>query len=137
MFIYDSITARKAGVKINTMAQRSGYRSRPRADVSNLVVQNGNADREKLISGIRNGLYTTELRGTGTRRTTGTYSCGASGFWIRDGEIAFHVDGITLGGNALEMLKNIEAVANDLDLSRGWMNSPSFKISEVTVGGKR
>jgi PmbA protein len=136
MFIYDSITARKAGVKVNTMALRSGYRSRPRADISNLIVQNGNTDREKLVAGIENGLYVTDLRGMGTDASTGTYSCGASGFWIKGGEIAFPVDGITLGGNALEMLKNIEAVANDLDL-RGALNSPSFKVSQVTVGGKR
>lgn len=136
MFIYDSITARKAGVKVNTMAQRYGYRSRPSANFLNLIVQNGNVDREKLIAGIKNGLYITGLRGIGTDTSTGNYSCGASGFWIKGGEIAFPVDGITLGGNALEMLKNIEAVASDLDL-RGMLNSPSFKISEVTVGGKR
>jgi PmbA protein len=136
MFIYDSLTARKAGVKVNTMAQRYGYKSRPIARFLNLIVQNGNLDRETLIAGIKNGLYVTELRGSGTNPTTGTYSCGASGFWIKNGEIAFPVDGITLGGNTLEMLKNVESVANDLEL-RGGLNSPSFKISEVTVGGKR
>jgi len=136
MFIYDSLTARKAGVKVNTMAQRYGYKSRPMARFLNLIVRNGDTDREKLIAGIKNGLYVTGLRGSGTNPITGTYSCGASGFWIRDGEIAFPVDGITLGGNASEMLKNIEAVANDLELRSG-LNSPSFKISEVTVGGKR
>jgi predicted Zn-dependent protease len=36
----------------------------------------------------------------------------------------------------LDLLKNIELVANDLDLRRG-LNSPSFKISEITVGGKK
>ncbi|HUU37430.1 MAG TPA: TldD/PmbA family protein [Candidatus Desulfaltia sp.] len=136
MFIYDSITARKAGVKVNTMAQRYSYKSRPSANFLNLIVRNGKMDREKLIAGIKNGLYVTILRGIGTDPTTGTYSCGASGFWIKGGEIAFPVDKITLGGNTLEMLKNIEAVANDLELRWG-LNSPSFKISEVTVGGKR
>jgi PmbA protein len=136
MFIYDSLTARKAGVKVNTMAQRFGYKSRPIARVLNLIVRNGDTDREKVIAGVKNGLYVTGLRGAGTSPISGTYSCGASGFWIRDGEIAFPVDGITLGGNTLEMLKNVESVANDLEL-RGNMNSPSFKVAEVTVGGKR
>ena len=92
--------------------------------------------QEKMISGIKNGLYVTGLRGLGTDVPTGTYSCGASGFWIQDGEVAFPVDGITLGGNVLDMLKNIEVVADDLDL-RGGLNSPSFKISEMTIGGKK
>ncbi|GAG87001.1 unnamed protein product [marine sediment metagenome] len=136
MFIYDTITARKAGVKINTIARRGGYRSPPYANFLNVVVQNGSVSREKIISGIKNGFYVTGLRGIGTDIPTGTYSCGASGFWIKDGKIAFPVDGITLGGNVLDMLKNIEVVADDIDI-RGGLNSPSFKISEITVGGKK
>lgn len=136
MFIYDTITARKAGVEINTIAGRGGYRSLPYANFLNVVVQNGSVSREKIISGIKNGFYVTGLRGIGTDIPTGTYSCGASGFWIKDGEIAFPVDGITLGGNTLDVLKNIEIVADDIDI-RGGLNSPSFKISEITVGGKK
>lgn len=136
MFIYDSITARKAGVTVNTMAQRYGYRYRPSANFLCLIVKNGNTEREKIISGLKNGFYVTGLRGLGTDVPTGAYSCGASGFWIRDGQVAFPVDGVTLGGNALDMLKNIEVVANDLDI-RGGLNSPSFKIAEMAIGGKR
>jgi PmbA protein len=136
MFIYDSLTARKAGVDVNTMAQRYSYKNRPVARFLNLIVKNGDMDREELIAGIKNGLLVTGLRGIGTNPITGTYSCGASGFWIKEGEIVFPVDGITLGGNILDMLKNIEAVANDLEV-RGYLSSPSFKISEMTIGGRR
>jgi len=136
MFIYDSITARKAGVKVNTITRRGGYRSPAYASFINIIVQNGNVDREKIISGIKNGFYVTGLRGLGTDVPTGNYSCGASGFWIKDGELAFPVDGITLGGNAFDILKNIEIVANDLDI-RGGLNSPSFKVAEMAIGGKR
>jgi PmbA protein len=136
MFIYDTITARKAGVTVNTMARRGGYQTPPYASYLNIVVENGTVSPEKIISGIKNGFYITGLRGSGTDTPTGNYSCGASGFWIKDGELAHPVDGVTLGGNALDILKNIEMVANDIDL-RGSINSPSFKVSEITVGGKR
>lgn len=136
MFIYDTITARKAGVKVKTLTRRGGYRSPAYAGFINIIVQNGNVDRDKVISGIKNGFYVTGLRGIGTDAPTGNYSCGASGFWIKEGEIAFPVDGITLGGNALDLLKSIETVANDLDI-RGNLNSPSFKIPEMTIGGKK
>ncbi len=113
MFIYDTITARKAGVKVNTIAQRwSGYRMQPFAYFLNIVVQNGNVNREKIISEIKNGFYVKGLRGAGTDVTTGNFSVGASGFWIENGEISFPVDGVTLGGNILDILKNIEIVAN-------------------------
>jgi PmbA protein len=136
MFIYDTITARKAGVKVNTIARRYGYRSPASAGFLNIIVQNGIVPREKIISEIKNGYYVTGLRGIGTDIPTGNYSCGSSGFWIKDGKTAFPVDGMTLGGNALDMLKNIEVVANDLEL-RGSLNSPSFKIAELAVGGKK
>ncbi len=92
--------------------------------------------RESIISEIKNGLYVKGLMGTGTDVTTGNFSVGASGFWIENGEIAFPVDGVTLGGNALDLLKNIEFFANDLDINEN-INSPSLKIAEMTVGGKR
>jgi PmbA protein len=136
MFIYDTITARKAGVKVNTIARRYGYRSPASAGFLNIIVQNGIVPREKIISEIKNGFYVTGLRGIGTDIPTGNYSCGSSGFWIKDGKTAFPVDGVTLGGNVLDMLKNIEVVANDLEL-RGSLNSPSFKIAELAVGGKK
>jgi PmbA protein len=136
MFIYDTITARKAGVKVNTMARRYGYRSPASAGFLNVILENSIVPREKIISEIKNGYYVTGLRGIGTDIPTGNYSCGSSGFWIKDGEITFPVDGVTLGGNALDMMKNIEVVANDLDL-RGSLNSPSFKIAELAIGGKK
>jgi PmbA protein len=136
MFIYDSITARKAGVTTNTITRRGGYKSSPYGNFLNIVVKNGSISREKIIEGIEEGFYVTGLRGLGTDIPTGNYSVGASGFWIKNGETAFPVDGVTLGGNTAEILKNIELVADDLDM-RGSLNSPSFKVSELAVGGKK
>ncbi len=136
MFIYDSHTAQKAGVKVNTMARRRGYKGTASAGTLNTIVRNGNISRDNLIQGIQEGFYVTGLRGSGTDVTTGTFSVGASGFWIKNGEIAFPVDGVTLGGNTAEILKKIEAIADDLDM-RGSLSSPSFKVSELAVGGRR
>ena len=136
MFIYDSITARKAGVTVNTIAQRMGYKSSAYGNFLNIIVKNGSIKREKIIEGIKDGFYVTGLRGIGTDIPTGNYSVGASGFWVKNGEIAFPVDGVTLGGNTTEIMKNIELVADDLDI-RGSLNSPSFKVSEMAVGGKQ
>ncbi len=136
MFIYDSTTARKAGVKVNTITRRSGYKSLAYGSFLNIVVKNGSVSREKLFDGISEGFYVTGLRGIGTDIPTGNYSVGASGFWIKNGEIAFPVDGVTLGGSTGDILKNIELVADDLDM-RGSLNSPSFKVTELAVGGRK
>jgi PmbA protein len=136
MFCYDSQTARKAGVKVNTMARRGGYRSGPFANFLCIIVENGKDDPSELIKGVKEGLLVTGMRGTGTDVTTGAFSVGCSGFWIVDGAKAFPVDGVTLGGTTLEILKGIDKLANDIDM-RGSLNSPSFRVEEITVGGKR
>jgi PmbA protein len=135
-FYYDSQTARKAGVKVNTMARRYGYQSGPVAGFLCIIVENGKDDAAALFKDIKEGLLVTGMRGTGTDVTTGAFSVGCSGFWIVDGAKAFPVDGVTLGGTTLDILKAIDKVANDLDL-RGGLNSPSFRVTEITVGGKK
>jgi len=136
MFYYDSQTARKAGVKVNTMARRGGYKGGPSAGFLCIIVENGQDEPAALFKDMKEGLLVTGMRGMGTDVTTGAFSTGCSGFWIVDGAKAFPVDGITLGGTTLEILKNIDKVANDLDM-RGSLNSPSFRVSEITVGGKK
>jgi PmbA protein len=136
MFLYDSQTARKAGVKVNTIAQRYGYQSGPSAGFLCLVVGNGKDEPASLFKGIKEGLLVTGMRGLGTDVTTGAFSVGCNGFWIVDGAKAFPVDGVTLGGTTLDILKGIDKVASDLDM-RGNVNSPSFRVAEMTVAGKK
>lgn len=136
MFFYDSQTARKAGVKVNTLTRRGGYKSLPFANYLTIFVENGKDDPDSILKEVKEGLYVMGLRGTGTDVTTGSFSVGCNGFWIENGAKAFPVDGVTLGGSALEILKNIDRIANDRDM-RGSINSPSFRVAEITVGGKR
>jgi PmbA protein len=100
------------------------------------MVENGNDDPAALFKDVKEGLLVTGMRGAGTDVTTGAFSVGCSGFWIVDGAKAFPVDGVTLGGTTFEILKTIDKVANDREL-RGGLNSPSFRIAEITVGGKK
>jgi len=136
MFLYDSQIARKAGVKVNTMANRGSYRSLPSASFLNVIVQNGKDSFDSLFKDMKEGLYVKGLRGSGTDSTTGAFSVGCNGFWIENGAIAFPVDGVTLGGTTLEILKGIDRLANDLDM-RSSLNSPSFRVKEITVGGRK
>jgi PmbA protein len=117
-FYYDSQTARKAGVKVHTMARRGGYKGGPSAGFLCIVVENGKDDPAALFKDVKEGLLVTGMRGTGTDVTTGAFSVGCSGFWIVDGAKAFPVDGVTLGGTTLDILKGIDKVANDLDAGR-------------------
>jgi PmbA protein len=99
-------------------------------------MQNGTVDRQDLIKSVKNGLYLTELFGSGVNGVTGDFSQGASGFWIENGELTYPVQEITLAGNVLRVLQNVKAIANDLSFKRGSTAAPTLLISEMTVGGQ-
>ncbi len=134
-FFHDSISARKAGVKTRTTAKRYEFSGPAFAGPLCLIAENGKSPFKSLFNGITKGLYITGLRGIGVDGTTGSYSTGGNGFWIENGSIAFPVDGVTLGGSTLEILNGIDMVADDLDM-RGTINSPSFRVASITVGGR-
>jgi PmbA protein len=95
----------------------------------------GDTSPEDIIRSVRSGLYVTDLMGFGVNSVTGDYSRGAGGIWIENGELTHPVEEITIAGNLLEMLRNIEVVGNDLHFRRA-VSAPTLKISKLTIAGQ-
>ena len=72
--------------------------------------------------------------GFGFNPVTGDFSRGAAGFWIENGELTFPVSEVTIAANFDEILKRIDAVANDLEL-RTATAAPTFRVSHMTLAG--
>jgi len=89
---------------------------------------------EAMLRRLGTGLLVTELIGQGINYVTGDYSRGASGFWVRNGEIAYPVEEITIAGNLRDMFANVVAVGADR-LERGGRATGSVLIEGMTVGG--
>ncbi len=70
----------------------------------------------------------------GFNAVTGDYSFQAQGFWIEGGEKTFPVEGVTVAGNSLEMLKNVAAVGSDLRFD-GSVAAPALLVAGITVSG--
>ncbi len=102
--------------------------------VHNLLVSNSGASFADLLEQMGNGFLVTELMGQGVNNVTGDYSRGAAGFWVENGEIAFPVQEVTLGGNLRDMYKGIVAVGSDTDC-RGSVRSGSVLIDAMTLAG--
>ncbi len=101
---------------------------------SNLIMQPGGISREQLLRDTKRGLYVTQLMGFGFNPVTGDFSRGATGFWIENGELTFPVSEVTIAANFDEILKRIDAVADDLKL-RTSTAAPTFRVSHMTVAG--
>ncbi len=133
-YLLNSYAARKLGMKTTGNASR-GLAGNAGIGHGNFYAAAGVQSPEAIVAGVANGFFVTELIGMGVNIVTGDYSRGAAGLWIRNGELAHAVSEVTIAGNLRDMLKNVEAVGNDLEF-RGSLASPTLKIGEMTVGGK-
>ncbi|MCD9188686.1 MAG: TldD/PmbA family protein [Pyrinomonadaceae bacterium] len=135
IYVCDAYSARRLNAKVTGNAGRS-YQSAPGVSPTNLFLKNGKTAPQDIIKSVKNGLYLTEMFGSGVNSVTGDFSQGASGYWIENGEMTYPVQEITIAGNVLNVLKNVQAIGNDLSFKRGSTASPTLLISEMTVGGE-
>ena len=132
-FLYDATTARKAKAKSTGSASRA-WSSLPSIGTSNFYLRPGSEAPERIISGVKQGLYVTAMLGRGADVVTGDYSRGANGIWIERGELAWPVQEVTVSGSLIEMLKGVDAIGSDLDF-RSATAAPTIRFSELQVSG--
>lgn len=134
-YVCDSYSARRLNARVTGNAGRS-YQSAPGVGASNLFLKKGKDAPEDIIKSVKNGFYLTEMFGSGINGVTGDFSQGASGFWIENGEITYPVQEITIAGNVLKVMKNVQSIGSDLSFRYGSTASPTLLIAEMTVGGE-
>ncbi|MGB0409997.1 MAG: TldD/PmbA family protein [Pikeienuella sp.] len=129
-WLMDTATAKQLGLRAPGGARR-GIGSPPSPGASNLTLTEGAQSREDMIRDMGEGLIVTSLIGTSISATTGSYSRGASGFWVENGEIAYPVNELTIAGMLPDFMKRLIA-ANDADHAKS-MIVPSLLVEGLTV----
>jgi PmbA protein len=132
-FVCDSYSARKIGARPTGSARR-GVAGGPTVGAGNLSFAPGETTPEEILAGVARGLYVTDLIGFGINLVTGDYSQGAVGHWIEDGRLVHPVHEVTIAGNLRAMLKDVDAVGNDL-VFRGSSAAPTLRIRKMIVSG--
>ena len=87
-----------------------------------------------LLRQMGSGLLVTDVMGQGVNIVTGDYSRGASGFWVENGEIQYPVAEITIAGQLQDMLKNMVAVADDIE-HRSNIQAGSILLDKMKISG--
>jgi len=132
-YLCDTYAARKLSSHSTGNAARS-VADAPHVSPTNFFLAAGDTAPEAIIASVADGLYVTELMGFGVNATTGDYSRGASGLWIENGQLTYPVSEITIAGNLLRMLADIEVIGSDL-VMRHSVAAPTLKIAKLTVAG--
>ncbi len=122
-WLLDSRSARQLKLRSTGHARGTG----------NLTLAPSELSPEQLMADIAEGIYITELIGSGVNQLTGDYSRGAAGFMIRNGQRAEPIAEITIAGHLRDMFKSL-APANDLTHKHG-TDVPSVRIEGMIVAG--
>ena len=99
-----------------------------------LVKPNLTGGLTALLRQMSTGLLVTDVMGQGVNIVTGDYSRGAAGFWVENGEIQYPVAEITIAGQLQDMLKNIVAVADDIE-HRSNIQTGSILLDKMKISG--
>jgi PmbA protein len=132
-WVLDLRSARQLGLAPNGRGAR-GISSPPSPATTNLWLEPGSLSPAALMADIAEGIYVTELIGSGVNGVTGDYSRGAAGFMIRGGEIAEAISGITIAGNLKDIFLRLVA-ADDLRFRRG-VDAPTLRADGLAVAGR-
>ncbi len=139
-------TAAKLGM-VSSGNARSIISDQPIVRMSNTYLQPGDNKFEELIEDIPDGIYLKGSRGGQVDTGKGIFQFNAAeGYLIKNGEIATPLRDVSLSGNILETLKNIDAIGNDFKLSVGFCGKdgqtapvgdggPHTRILDALVGG--
>ncbi len=146
-YMWDGLRARKSNRSSSGNGRRQSYQHLPMVRMTNTYLLEGNESQERIIQGTKNGIYVARLGGGQVNTATGDFVFGMTeAYLIENGEITEPLRDANLIGNGPEVLKKIDAVADDFSITPGTCGKdgqsvpvgcgqPTVRITEVTIGG--
>ncbi|MFW6320035.1 MAG: TldD/PmbA family protein [Bacillota bacterium] len=131
-YLHNLKTAKKAGTESTGNGFRGGV------SPTNFYIRAGASKYDDLVKNMEKGLIITDLQGThsGTNPISADFSLQANGYYVENGKITKPVALITVAGNYLSLLQDVEAVCDDLKMGFSFIGSPSLKIKSLMVSGE-
>lgn len=140
--LYNMKTAAVAGRETTGNAYKAGYAAPVGIQPFAMYLQGGDLSEEALFEKAGNGVYITSLGGlhAGANAITGDFSLQSSGFLIENGKKTTHVKSFTVAGNFYDLLKNITALADNMELPMPFgmtcFGAPSVLVEGLSIAGK-
>jgi TldD protein len=146
-YLTDRLRGGHLGLPLTGNGRRQDYRYLPYPRMTNTYFGPGEHTRDEIIADTPRALYAKSLSGGEVNPATGDFVFAvAEGYLIEGGKVTAPVRGATLIGNGLEVLRGIDAIADDLEIKAGTCGKegqhvpvgsgqPTLRIRELTVGG--
>ena len=136
-FLYDTVSARRAGTASTGSAVRGGYSGTPGAGCRALVLQPGRHDQQAILAVVGEGVYVQSVTGvhSGVNPVSGDFSVGIEGLMIRDGELAEPVREVTVASTLQRMLQSVLHVGADIEWLPGIAAGQTLAIGDMQLSG--
>lgn len=102
-YFIDTPSAHKLGLQPTTLG------------VHHMIFTPGDSSLDQLMHQAGEAILVTDFNGGNCDPSTGYFSYGIEGFWVRNGIIVQPVSGMNVTGNMLDLWKSLVAVGNDAD----------------------
>jgi PmbA protein len=137
MFVYDTVSARRAGVVSTGSAVRGGFAGTPGAGCRALVLSPGGKGPEEILAAVGDGLYVQSVSGihSGVNTVSGDFSVGAEGLMIEGGALAGPVREVTVASTLQRMLQSVVEIGGDLRWLPGVAAGQTLAIADMALSG--
>jgi TldD protein len=135
-YLHNRETAARYGVAPTGNARAFLYTDEPIIRMTNTYIEPGETPVEELLGGIEDGYYLRGFAMSGQADSNAEFMFGVrEALRVRGGRIAGVVRGVTISGNAFDVLQSVDAVGNDF----AWENGAGFcgkgQPARVDAGG--
>lgn len=140
--LYNLKTAALAGRQTTGNAAKAGYDAPIGLKPFTMYFAPGAVSEEELLEKAGQGVYIHDLQGlhAGASPVTGDFSLQSAGFMIEDGKLGRPVKSFTVAGNFYGLLKNITALADNLEIPNATgktaFGGPSILVEGLSIAGK-
>ena len=146
-YMWDFLRGRKEKRPSSGNGRRQSYRHLPMVRMTNTFLLNGEESPENVIAQTPSGVYVAKLGGGQVNTTTGDFVFGTvEAYLIEQGRLTEPLRDANLIGNGPEVLRRIDAVADDFAMGPGTCGKdgqsvpvgcgqPTLRITGVTIGG--
>jgi TldD protein len=112
------------------------YRDEPIIRMTNTFIMPGESDLKEMISGIDEGFLLIDLAHGGQADSSAEFMFGVSeAYRIEKGNLKGLVKGVTISGQAFDVLMSVDAVSSDFQIDTGAGHCGKWQPAKVDGGG--
>jgi PmbA protein len=136
-FLYDTVSARRAGTRSTGSAVRGGFAGTPSPGCRALVLRPGTLDQKKVLADVGEGLFVQSVTGvhSGVNPVSGDFSVGVEGLRIRGGVLAEPVREVTVASTLQRMLQSIIHIGSDVEWLPGIAAGQTLAVDDMQLSG--